>query len=418
MPPLNNFYWDIHKENLSSYTVPALFSITNYATTGKQIGPFSFSIGATPSNDILSSGFESMSFRYRFQAQSDSDGLGDRVFADTSIFDQYINGLFDNGTARVYRMVNNQFTLIRQSRIARYHSSGWQPDFLSSDSLLSPSSTQAAFRFPGWYGSPATVWVKIVAVALKNGYANESKPSVAVFNWTNIDDGSNAIYYEANINPLPANMQPIQHAGNTDSFTVNTIPQPQGLTARQDPSTGQIQLTWSFPISSIGSIAGFRLYRSSWPSSAQEGYSISLQHDGGTFIRQGDLVFTDTFLNSWSRKKYASERIYGTPAASFSFFINSMSNYFVNMYSGLFQASNPGLAPQFYNDETNGMQSWAYVPHPAPVPSTLSVDGGKTCQMVTSKAASTVRIAEYFYGPTTQSYYFIFQGINFFPILS
>jgi hypothetical protein len=82
------------------------------------------------------------------------------------------------------------------------------------------------------------------------------------------------------------------------------------------------------------------------------------------------------------------------------------------------QSSNPVAAPQFYNDETNGMQYWAYVTHPSPVPQILQIDGGKTCQKVVSTAQNTnIRIAEYFYGPTTQSYYFVFQGLIYLLIL-
>lgn len=385
---MNKFTWDIKHDNLSAYTTPALFSITANEATGKHIGPFSFTQASTPANDILSSGFESMSFRYRFQAQAGSGG--DTVFADTSLYDQYINGLFDNGTARVYRVASNQFGLVRKSKILRYRASGWQYEFLPSDTLLSPSSTQASFRFPGWYGSPAGIWVKIVAVATSsdNSKAFESSPVTAFFTWTNLNDGSAPLYSTTSGGALPVSMQPQQHAGDVNGFTSSSVAPPTGFTAVQNPSSGLIQLKWNYPTSAVAAIRGFRLYRSSWSSQQQEGFSIALQHDGAPQVLPGDLVFVDTTLRSWSRKQYSSERIHGTP-----------------------EASNPVLAPQFFNDETGGLQSWSYVTHPAPVPARLRIEGGQTCQMVTSKSvASTVRIAEYFYGSTTQSYYFVFQG--------
>jgi hypothetical protein len=63
-------------ENESAYSTPALFSVTSTEATGKRIGPFSFTQGSVPSNDLLSSGFESLSFRYRFQAEEDSANNG------------------------------------------------------------------------------------------------------------------------------------------------------------------------------------------------------------------------------------------------------------------------------------------------------------------------------------------------------
>jgi hypothetical protein len=262
-----------------------------------------------------------MSFRYRFQAQAGSGG--DTVLADTSLYDQYINGLFDNGTARVYRVVNNQFTMVRKSKIRRYHASGWQSDFLPADTLLSPSSTQASFRFPGWYGSPAGIWVKIVAVttSMVNNKAFESSPAVVFFTWTNRNDGSAPIYSTASGGALPSNMQPQQHAGDVNGFTSSSVSPPTGFTAVQNPTSGLIQLQWVYPAAAVSSIRGFRLYRSSWPSQQQEGFSISLQHDLAPPVLAGDLVFVDTTLLSWSRKQYTTVRIYGVPQV-ITFFIH------------------------------------------------------------------------------------------------
>jgi hypothetical protein len=304
-------------ENITAYSAPALFSVSSTEATGKHIGPFSFTQGAVPSNDLLSSGFESLSFRYRFQAETDSDVGGNTVFADTSIYDQYINGLFDNGTARIYRVQNNQFTLVRKSKVTRYHSSGWVCDFISPDLLISPSSRQGTFRFPGWYGSPALIWVKIVAVAVdsKNNYVNESTESVTSFSWVSIDDGSSTVYTTA-AGSLPFKLQAKSHSGDHNYFTSSHIQPPSGLSASQDSSTGLIQLRWNFPVSSERFIRGFRLYRSSWSSNAQEGFSISLQQ-GGIAVRKGDLVFIDAVLNSWSRKKYTSVRVQSTPVVTY-----------------------------------------------------------------------------------------------------
>jgi hypothetical protein len=194
-------------------------------------------------------------------------------------------------------------------------------DFIAPDLLISPSSRQGTFRLPGWYGSPALIWVKIVAVVVDSNlnYLNESTESITSFNWVNVDDGSSAFYTTAAGGSLPSKLQSITHSGDHNYFTSPRIISPSGLIANQDSTTGLIQLQWNFPVSSERLIRGFRFYRSSWPSVAQEGFSISLQ-PGGVAVRKGDLVFIDAALYSWSRKKYTSLRVQSTPTVYIKFF--------------------------------------------------------------------------------------------------
>lgn len=309
--PLEKFDWSSYQSiNHSAYAAPALFEVTDLESTGTHIGPFSFTMGETPVNSLLSSGFEPMSFRFRYIAEQDSDH---RVFADTSEYDTYINGLYDGGLARVMRMVAGEFVEVRRSRIERFSSSGWHNEFIRSSELLDPLSTEAQIRLAGWY-APSKYWVKIVAVTADG---QESNASTASFDWVNVNDGSAEVYTLSNT-VLPQELQSSRHAG--DRFST-IIPSPQNLQISQDLASGLIRFSWDFPIQDTSSIVGFRLYRSSWPSEEQEGFSILLapsDSNESTPILKGDMVFLDHTVRSWSRKNFTSARVHGTPEVSCS----------------------------------------------------------------------------------------------------
>ena len=317
---MDDYTWDSSSPdstNIYAYRAPAFFELTNVEATGTSIGPFSFTVAEKPKNDLLSSGFEPLSFRYRFSAQRAADH---EVFADTSIYDQYASGLFDNATARVYRMVDGQFTEVRRSKVQRYRSSGWANEFLASNSVVAPSQRSAAVRIPGWYAHPHQYYLKVVAVDAQGA---ESNGSAASIHWERIDDYVSQPSIVLSSVRFPEGQGASSHVGDRES---SSIPAPTNFQVSQDATSGLVMLSWDFRNEDMASIEGFRFYRSSWPSEQQEGFSILLAEEelgvggaggGGSVgvpILQNDMVFLDHSHTRWSRVSFTSARTYETSA--------------------------------------------------------------------------------------------------------
>lgn len=92
--------------------------------------------------------------------------------------------------------------------------------------------------------------------------------------------------------------------------------------------------------------------------------------------------------------------MYGTISFAFDLYLRIV----------MLQGTNPPLSPYFMNDETNGTRSWEYVQHPAPVPSRLAYEGGKTCIKVECTDNSEMDIRYAAYGSTNQHYYPVLMG--------
>lgn len=316
-PPSSHtlFDWGQRDSNFTRYSTPALFHVLDVLaiepeasrptlTGGSEIGPFSFTVGETPSNSIFSAAFEPMSFRYRFSALPGSSG--DIVLADTSIVSQYAGGLFDGAEASVFRLVNGDISVVRVSQVLRDVASGWEHVFLPDEGyLFSPTVREIAMRLPYYHAYPSANWFKVVAMTSDG----EESDGPAASLWLVYANNGEGVVYDVQSVTVP---RPIIHFG----FVSSNVTAPTNLTAHQDLVTGKIVLAWNFDDEAATDagfdIIGFRVYRSDTDPTTHEGWFLELENDGGVSILPSDLVFLDHSMRSWSRLKYANKRVFGT----------------------------------------------------------------------------------------------------------
>ena len=308
--------WGDVENNHTRYAAPALFEVLDIPTTAAsnalslsgngQIGPFSFTVGESPSNSIFSGAFEPMSFRYRFNAEPPS--AGNTFRADTSLVQQYASGLFDNAEVRIFRLVNGVITQIRSSIIARSVATGWEHVFLPDDGgfLFLPTVRQIEMRLPNWHAYPSMNWFKVVALTADGQESNGPHASVHL---TYVNNGDSVVY---DVHTTTAG-RPVNHYGDS----LSTVTAPSNLTAQQDPTSGKIILSWDFDAAAASvagyDIIGFRFYRSDTDPMEHEGWFLELEDDGGSAILPNDMAYVYQTLYSWSRIKYSNKRVYGTP---------------------------------------------------------------------------------------------------------
>ncbi len=166
---------------------------------------------------------------------------------------------------------------------------------------------------------------------------------------------------------------------------VRQPPAPTGLRARYDAEADAVELTWDAPPDAT--VAGYRVYRSSDPPETHRGYGLILA--GGKAktkerkIRKGDLVIVAKTFLSFSRKQLVASRVWG---------------------AGANRTGMPPHMPDFPDE--NPDLTWSLEPHE---PDSPVVEGGRTCAKFTLGAGGKVAFKEYKYGPTSQSYYRVFQ---------
>lgn len=352
----------------ADWTASAEFEITTTVVNSNE-SPWTATIGDGPANSWVTGGaFEPMVFRRKYHARGDSTNEVILNRNEIDGYNTYRDGLLEGATVRVYRVENAAFRKMREDTVLHYYSSDWyRPEHLSSDSeLIDPFVTTAEVNFAGWYRKDADYHFKVVAVDDQGKESSDSNVVTVHWNgWTGSEADMN--------NTVVAFSEPDPPA------ETNPPAAPANLQVVYDPVTGLMTFTWS----SVADpdLAGYRLYYCDRDPAALNGHHIFLEDqpaDPDLHIKDGDMIFLEHMMYTWDKGIYLSHRVHGTSQAG-----------------GV-----PALVP-YHNGPSN---TWALVPHPAPVPPAFA-DTGQTCLRLDVTTSDRIQLAQYNHAHMQQSWY-------------
>lgn len=144
-----------------NYNAPADVTI-NQQIVASNPGAFSAS-SAYNFNNFVVGAFEPLIFRTKILAVDGTDKntllAGDNVLDE---YDTWRDGLLDNASVRVYRVMNGSFVLVRNDTIARYRCSGWSG--LLNGIVPVKATTAAKIVMEAWYRPNTTTYIGVRAV--------------------------------------------------------------------------------------------------------------------------------------------------------------------------------------------------------------------------------------------------------------
>jgi hypothetical protein len=248
------------------WTKPAEFSVSAAVVTPNP-GAFSAVMYDGPTNNWLNGGaYEPFSFRNKFFATETSPS---NISTDQSSIDGYNTwkeGLMDGATARIYRVVNGSFTLVRTDTVipGGYRASGWNRANAIS-TLVAPSVNIFYEFFDAWWRTGAPYYYAVRAVDTNGVRGYESNAvSLNRTTVTGSPPGLNNTQTASNPSspkPLPSGTVRLASPGNFRLVSVNT-------------TTGMVTFAWDGI--TAASLLGYEVIRSDYPPEQQRGYGIDL----------------------------------------------------------------------------------------------------------------------------------------------
>ncbi|MBU0500870.1 MAG: hypothetical protein KJ558_14410 [Gammaproteobacteria bacterium] len=274
--------------------VPARFRVTT-AVVNPDLQPFTATINGMGNSLVYKgAGFEPVIYRTKLMAREDSP---DRILAEPSAisnWDSLREGALDGADVRVYRIEKGRFRLVRQDRVAKggHRASGWLP--LNNGNALVPSgTTRFSFRWDSWNRRDADYYFSVQAIDV----SGNASPFAAPFSIKRPNEVGQGQATNSETPFQPARL----------SLDKTPPPAPANLRGRRGIH-GELILEWD-PVAARD-LAGYRVFRSDYPSQAHQGYALQLAGSGES-IKAGDLVILGKKFYAGSRNRYLSNRIWG-----------------------------------------------------------------------------------------------------------
>ncbi|MCC6580779.1 MAG: hypothetical protein IT440_10080 [Phycisphaeraceae bacterium] len=355
---------------LQGSSTPAEFEVTPEVVAADP-GPYAATLGRGMANTWLNGGaFEPLTFRRMFHVQGDSP---DEMIVGKSSIDGYNvwrGGLWTGARARVYRIRDGKFALVRTDTVARHDASGWTaaPGF-SPTLLSSPSATTTQIRLPSFWRRGVSNWFCVVAV---DAQGRQSQPS-------NVLELPVPPVPEKDADPVQSKVAlKLRRPADEDGAAARDIASPAHVQAKVDANTGIITFTWD--ASPGPKLAGYLVLVSDDAPAQQRGFHLVLSQrptDPAQQLKTGDLVFLDKEYRRWDPDQRCANRIHN-----------------IREYSW------PELIP-FGNDAN---RTWSLVEHPGPLPAEFK-DHGQTCLQLDLRDDQPVVLGQYVFSSTEQNWY-------------
>ena len=350
------------------YDAPAQFVVTTDIVNA-DVPAFTATIGAFGNSFVRSGGgFEPPIVRTRYEAIEDSP---DRIVVGPRIahYDTLREGFLDGGTARVYRIVDGEFVLVREEAIPEggFHCSGW---LAVTGRLVAPATTRYVFKWDGWNRADVPDYFTVKAVD-KNG--NESGPANAV-------QATRPEELKGKPQNNLINFKPPRNPSEADA-----PPAPRNLKGKLQ-ADGTFLLTWDAV--QAPDLAGYRVCRSNYAPEDQKGFYIQLatkRTEPAMHIKAGDFIIVDKKFYSYSRNDHCSNRVWDA----------GQNN----------RLARPGLV-DFYPDE-DPAKTWELARHDAGTP---VEDAGETYLKLTLKEGATTALASYNHAGSGQYWYPVLEA--------
>jgi len=250
-----------------SWTVPGDVHISSTVIHANP-GAFSFTSYDTPYNSWLNGGaFEPFMFRTKLLATATAAST---ISASQSSIDGYNvwkEGLMDGANARVYRIVNGTFRLIRNDTVpvGGYRASGWSTANALT-TLVAANCTVFSEYFDAWWRAGVPYYYAVLAVDV-NGVESAASNAVAVNR--SVVTGRPA----GLVNTLLATSAP----SPPNPLPAGTVPLPAPTNFRlvsADPTTGMLTFGWTAV--SSAQLLGYRVVRSDYAPAQQRGFGVDL----------------------------------------------------------------------------------------------------------------------------------------------
>jgi len=334
------------------------------------VEPFTVTAGAFGNSFLRSAGgFEPVVYRTSLDARSDSP---DRVDAGPRLayYDTLAGGFLDGASVRVYRVIGGKMTLVRRDAVPAggFVVSGWQG---STNKLVPAGTTRFRWKWAD-YNRPGVTYYFAVAAVDRSGNASAMSNAVGVTRPRDV--GKAATPNE-------------QIAFRAPRRPKDTKPPaaPTGLRGEL-AGDGTYALTWNPVLDE--DLAGYAVYHSDYDPKTHKGYYLQLAGRPASpreHVRAGDRVLVSKTFYTYSRKKWASYRVWGA----------SQNN----------RVALPDYV-DFYPDEDPD-KTWTLEKHPADTPVT---DAGETYLRLKLARGAEVSLGSYAYAGTGQSWYNVFEA--------
>ncbi len=353
----------------ADFTAPAEFRIESNQLQPNP-GPFTATIGKIETGTMVTTEFEPMVFRTKFEIKGTAENELIINHDAANAYRTYSEGFWDGAEVRVYRVRNGSFYKVCDERVPEggYTTSGWETLVGSDDKIIAPTASQAHINIGKDWRSGVPYYFSIRSVGTDGA---ESAPS----NVVSVSPDSSS---KGSVNNSLEEFEP----GDESNGTLNA---PTNLSASIQ-SNGQIRLKWDSPTSSEP--AGYRIYFSEHAPENHKGFHLRLTTSGGShLIKEGDLAFICTQKNRFNPDHIRHIR-YNNKSFSSGSFIKELPK------------------------DKAGMD-WELVEHPGPIPSEFT-DHGETCLKLTLDPDTVQFVSGERYAGHSQDYYATFTpGIEY-----
>jgi len=352
---------------------PARFRVsTEVVTPG--VGPFTATIGAV-GNSLLNYSFEPSEYRTRFFADADAP---DRIVVPPTALTQYNSlreGFYDGAEVRVYRVINAKMELVRRDKVVEGGSlmSGWIR-LQGEKEVLSPDATTFQYSFNDYNRPDVPYYFSVVAV---NANGVESEPA----------KGVRIVRPNGSAKGKADEPKKVEFKKPKQPRDAPPPPAPTDLTAKLEPETGLVTLTWK-AVQAPG-LAGYRVCISDYAPEEQKGFALKLAGQGtgaAEPVKKGDWVIVSKTFDRFSRKQHLSNRVWDAKQANR-----------IAMPQGL----------EFFPDEDPAL-TWELERYPVGQPCPVR-DGGEAAVKFTLKGEKPVRFEKYNHAGTGQTWYEVLQ---------
>ncbi|MGF1451060.1 MAG: PKD domain-containing protein [Opitutales bacterium] len=259
---------------------PAHFEITNIQEQPDP-GPFTATIGSIPGamHRIWKNGsFEP--FTYRTKRKQEGDAANEVILSpnDGHTFGTFQTGFWDGARVRAYRIVNGEFTKVRDSQVPEggYIAEGAHPLWETrGDDVLPPGTRQVTLKVHSRRYVPGTYWFGVRTVV---GDGAMSQPA-----WTKVD-----------LSGVPedrgrSRVKTIDVEGPREEQVDTSLPSPSRVSAQLNAS--ELTLTWTAPDGV--EVAGWDLAVTAVDPATHRGFVMKLEpaKEGDQALEKGDLLF-------------------------------------------------------------------------------------------------------------------------------
>ncbi|HAT11687.1 MAG TPA: hypothetical protein DCS97_14090 [Planctomycetes bacterium] len=351
----------------ADWKAPAVFDLTTEVVAPNP-GAWTATMGTMPGANtiMLGGGFEGIHRRTLVIPERDAADTIHLSYHTMTEYDTYAESYYDGARVRVYRIIDGAFTLVRTDTVPKggARASGWM-----SQAVIKAGVTEYRHGFAGWVRPDYDYTFAVTAIDTEG---NESGPSNLV-RVRKPAKGAEGIQ-------IPNQTINLQNIPPEDRSEREAPAVPTGFAlAGIDETTGIMTFTWQAV--AAPDLAGYRVQMSNTDPVTHKGYGLDLAGKATNErekIRHGDFVFVDLDKPTMSRLTDWSPRVFNTYAAA------------------------PPANLLFHPDE-DPAKSWAFVPHPGPLPAEFA-DPGAKCLKITVAPGAVAEAREWKFGSKTQDY--------------